>query len=372
MKIKILYVISLVESSHTFESTFKHIDLNKYELSVVFMHTHEPLLMKKVMDMNIDAYHIPFYKNKIKDIWVIPKLIRLILKVKPSIVHVHLIDGSFFGLIAAYICRVKTRIHTRHHSTHHWVYAPHAVKFDRLINSMATKIIAVSNLVREILIEKENVSAQKVSVVHHGFDLRAFQNRDSNKIGLIKEKYNLNDASPIIGNISRFIEEKGTVYVVRAFKIFLIDFPNAVLVMANARGVYKDAILKELETIPKESYRIIDFETDIASLYHCFDIFTHVPIDYHTEAFGQIYVEALASKVPSIFTDSGIATEFIEDKKNALLVPYRNDEAIYQAMNLIMSDKDLKENIIRKGFDDVVNLFSIENIIKQLEKEYHV
>lgn len=361
-----------MENSHTFEKTFEYIDKDKIELVVVFLNQHIPLLMKKSQAIGIKVYHVPLYKSKIKDIQIIFKLIRIINTEKPKIVHAHLIDGSFFGMIAAYLCNVKYRFYTRHHSTHHWVYAPHAVKYDRLINFLSTKIIAVSNIVKEILVTREKVASNKISVVHHGFDLFHFVNIDQQKIHELKEKYDLTTGTPIVGNISRFIEEKGVTYVIEAFYMFLKDYPNAVLVLANAIGVYKNEILNMLSIIPKANYRIIEFETEIAALYHCFDIFTHVPIDDHTEAFGQIYVEALAAKIPSVFTNSGIAMEFIRDKKNAILVPYKNAEAIYHALMLLMNNEELKNRVIESGFNDVQKLFSIERIIKELEKEYNV
>lgn len=371
-KTKILYVISLVENSHTFEKTFQFIDKDKFELSVVFLHKQIPLLMKKTQAMGIKAYHIPFYKKKIKDIGVLFQLIKIINIEKPTIVHAHLIDGSFFGMIAAYLCKVKHRFYTRHHSTHHWVYARHAVKYDRLINILSTKIIAVSKLVKDILVSRENVPTNKIVVVHHGFDLAQFEHRDMNRINRLKEKYDLQNGYPVIGNISRFIEEKGITYVIEAFSKLLKSYPNAVLILANAFGVYKNEILTKLRTIPTSNYRIIEFENDIISLYHSFDIFTHVPIDDHTEAFGQIYVESLAAKVPSVFTNSGIAMEFIIDKENAILVPYKNAEAIYNALMLYMNNAELKRKVIENGFKDVRKLFSINNIIKVLEKEYEV
>ncbi len=43
----------------------------------------------------------------------------------------------------------------------------------------------------------------------------------------------------------------------------------------------------------------------------------HVTIGKHYEAFGQIYVEALAAGIPSVFTLTGIAPEIIEHEHNA-------------------------------------------------------
>jgi hypothetical protein len=63
-----------------------------------------------------------------------------------------------------------------------------------------------------------------------------------------------------------------------------------------------------------------------------------VPIDDTIEAFGQTYIEALISGVPSVFTLSGVASEFIENGKNALVVDYKNSEQISVAIDQILTN----------------------------------
>ena len=76
-------------------------------------------------------------------------------------VHTHLFEASLLGLSAAKFTRVKRRIYTRHHSTYHHEYYPKAIKYDRLINFLATEIVAISNNVKEVLRRKEGVAENK-------------------------------------------------------------------------------------------------------------------------------------------------------------------------------------------------------------------
>ncbi|MBL0097760.1 MAG: glycosyltransferase [Bacteroidetes bacterium] len=77
-----------------------------------------------------------------------------------------------------------------------------------------------------------------------------------------------------------------------------------------------ERILKsQPKKLPSDSYIKIEFERDLFSLYSIFDYFIHAPIDPSVEAFGQVYIEALAAGIPSIFTLSGIAPDFIVDGK---------------------------------------------------------
>ncbi|MBK9400936.1 MAG: glycosyltransferase family 4 protein [Bacteroidetes bacterium] len=120
--------------------------------------------------------------------------------------------------------------------------------------------------------------------------------------------------------------------------------------------------------MPSDSYIKIEFEKDLFSLYSIFDYFIHVPIDPSVEAFGQVYIEALAAGIPSVFTLSGIAPDFIVDEKNALVVPFKDSDAIYNSLEKLIGNDVLKEKIVRQGRADVLNMFSFEkSILKMCE-----
>ena len=127
-----------------------------------------------------------------------------------------------------------------------------------------------------------------------------------------------------------------------------------------------------METIPEYSYTEIEFEEDNAALFKCFDVFVHVPINTKIEAFGQIYIEALAAGIPGIFTLSGVAAEFIQDKKNALVVNFNSSDEIYNAINELIHNNELRNRIIENGRKDIAQLFSLSLMIEKLEKIYTV
>jgi glycosyltransferase involved in cell wall biosynthesis len=298
------------------------------------------------------------------------KVYKYLKQTKPDIVHCHLHQASFIGLLAAKLAGVKVRIHTRHHSSFHHMYFPKGVWWDKLNNRMSTHVVAISGLVKRILMEWEGVAANKITLVPHGFLLSEFEQRDEAQIASLKAKYNPTDKRPVIGVISRFIELKGVQYIIPAFKELLNKYPDALLLLFNAQGDYITEIDNLLKALPTGSYRKIQFEPDIASVYKLMDVFVHVPIGDHYEAFGQIYVEALAAGVPSVFTLSGIAPDFIRDGENAIVVPYKNDKAIYKAINSILEDDVLRSKIVSTGMESVKQKFALHEMIANLEKLY--
>ena len=57
-------------------------------------------------------------------------------------------------------------------------------------------------------------------------------------------------------------------------------------------------VMELLKKMDKSGYRLITFENDVPALYLTFSMFAHVPISKYAEAFGQIYIESLACRIP--------------------------------------------------------------------------
>lgn len=96
----------------------------------------------------------------------------------------------------------------------------------------------------------------------------------------------------------------------------------------------------------------------------------HVPEAANYEAFGQVYIEAMAAGVPGIYTLSGIANEYIINHKNAIVVAYKNDEEIYTAIKKYMTDIEYKKNIIYEAKRNVTELFGIRKMMSELNALY--
>jgi glycosyltransferase involved in cell wall biosynthesis len=365
---KLCYVISDVDSSHQLEALIKFTDSNKFNLSLIFLAENEPTLYRKLKSEGFDAKYFKCAGKKDLPL-IFWQLVKYFGQVQPDIVHTHLFNASIAGLAAAKFTGVKQRIHTRHHSVEHHKYHPHAVYYDKIVNFLSTHIVAITGMVKDVLVEKENVNPKKITVVRHGFDWKDFENHAASSIDL-KLKYGLNDHYPVIGLISRHIEWKGIQYTIPAFRKLLEKYPNAKLVLANAGGSYRPKIEELLKDLDSSNYVLIDFEKQVFELYKTFDFFVHVPIGAEYEAFGQIYVESLAMRIPSIFTLSGVASDFIENEVNALVVPYCDSDAIYQAMMRLLDDNELCKKLAQNGYESVKKMFHIEKMIQELENVY--
>lgn len=367
MKTRVTYILSNIDKAIAFEWITENLDSNRFEISFILMHHEKPYLHQWLSEKGIQSLYIKHNGKKSYPTTFL-KVFKALRKIKPAVIHTHLFDANLIGLFTGKILNIKKRIYTRHHSTYHHDNFPKAVKYDKWSNKMATKVVAISKNVRNVLVEKEDVPSQKIAMIPHGFDLEKFAKVPIESINQLTHKYDIK-GQPTIGVISRYIKWKGIQYIIPAFKNILKVYPNAILVLANANGPDKSYIQELLNEIPEKNYREIPFEKNLFALYKLFDIYIHTPIDSKIEAFGQTYVEALASKTPSVFTLSGIANEFIEDKKNALVVPYKDSKSIESSILELLENQNLKEKIVENGIKSVKK-YNLVSFVESLEKLY--
>ena len=368
-KIKITYIISNIDKAVGFEWIVENLNSSKFELSFILLNKSESHLFKWLKKQKINTYTIQ-HLGKRSYLTSFLKVFLILLKIKPDIVHTHLFDANLIGLTTAKILNIKKRIYTRHHSTYHHDNFPKTVKYDLWANLIATEIVAISKNVETILVQNEQVNKNKIALIHHGFEVKNFQSIKKRDVINLKNKYQINDNEyPVIGVIARYIKWKGIEYTINAFKQILREFPKAKLILANASGPDEKQIKDLLKQLPKANFIEIKFESNLFALYHLFDIYIHTPINSEIEAYGQTYVEALAAGVPSIFTLSGVANEFIKNGENALVVSYNNSKEIEKSILYLLKNAKKSKELIENGIKSVQQ-FNLELFINKLEKLY--
>ena len=363
---KLVYIVSDIDKAFAFEWISRTLK-NWFQLVFIVIGKKDSALLQFLNSNQIRSYHI---SNKTSLILQWLSVLKILWLERAVIVHTHMWTANLLGLTTAWLLNIEKRIFTRHHAMTHHVEYPSGLKWDKVCNWLATDIIAVSENIEKILIKYDRAPETKIQILHHGFDLDYFLNVDDIRVNKLRIKYGINNLKfPVIGIIARYVKWKGIQFTIDAFKEVKMHFPHAHLVLANADGDNKNEIQSILSELPEETYTEIVFEQDLSALYKLFDIYVHVPTDNLAEAFGQTYVEALAAGIPSIFTLSGIANEFIIHEENALVVRYKNSQEIADAVRRILQHEDVRLKLIKNGRSSV-NKFNLNDMLNRLVTLY--
>ena len=367
-RLKLIYIISDIDKAMPFEwiSVRLMVDFN---LSFILIGKRDPQLRTFLVAHNIPTVIIS--DDEFPSHWSkTARMFKILQKERPDIIHTHLWRANLIAQPVAWILRIKERIFTRHHAVIHYTEHPSGRKWDRLVNFLATQIIAISQNVKEILVTFDKADPGKITIIRHGFDLKYFSDVPQERIEDVKRRLRIPvNAYPIIGIISRYLQWKGVHHGIDAFAALLKNFPNAHLVLANTQGNFAKEIQKHLGKLPSKSYTEVFYEHDVAALYHIFNVYVHVPLDRRVEAFGQTYVEALASGIPSVFTMSGVAPEFIVEGQNAVRAEFESSESIKICIEQLLKDANLREKLSKNGISSV-QAFSLDKMLSELKKVY--
>ena len=79
------------------------------------------------------------------------------------------------------------------------------------------------------------------------------------------------------------------------------------------------------------------------------------------EAFGVVFLEAMASGTAVIATNNGGTTEFIRNGENGVLVQPQNHEALSEKIMLLLNDTRLRNVVIKNGKETAVR-FNVEKM----------
>ncbi|MBS1952129.1 MAG: hypothetical protein OJF59_000926 [Cytophagales bacterium] len=366
-KKKIIYIISHVHKSLAFEWTA--VALKKYyDITFILLNPQHTSLEGFLIENEINVYRIN-YRGKKDFVAALVKTFRFLLKFKPEVVHAHLLDAQLIGLSSAWVAGIKKRVYTRHNSNFHHVYHRKGIFLDKVSNWLATAIVSISKATDISLTQLEKVDPSKIKKIPHGFNLSVFDSVELIRVTTVRKKWSVPENAICIGVIARHIEWKGIQYIVPAFKKFLRSHPASCLILANASGPYHETIMELTNEIPRQNLILIPFEEDVAALYKLFDIYVHTPIDEICEAFGQTYIEALACGVPSVFTLSGVASEFVVHLQNAWVANYKDEESIFAGMKALTDSAQLRTQLIENGKKSIAR-FEIKSMTEALQKMY--
>ena len=366
--VRIAYIISSMPARWiTFEWTSTHLNPQKFDLSFVLIHDGPPPLAPFLKARQIPFIHIQ-YQGPFQLFQTLRRIYRYLRQHHIEVVHTHFRIAGLTGLLAAALAGVPHRIYTRHYGGMHLqeTWKPWYTIYAWLSNRCASQVIAPSDVVRQLLQQVDRVPHAKIVRIDHGFDLDLLQTANRDRTS---QRFSPTDA-PVVGVIARYERCKGIQFVIPAFQRLLQDYPNAKLVLANAYGSYAHEIRRLLKMLPDHSYTEIQFEPSLVRLYRPLDVFVHTPTDIHYEAFGQVYIEALAAGVPAVITPAGIASEFIIDRGNAHLVPVQDSEAIYRSITAILTNPIHRAELIANGLASVQTRFGLDKMVSSLETLY--
>jgi UDP-glucose:(heptosyl)LPS alpha-1,3-glucosyltransferase len=208
-----------------------------------------------------------------------------------------------------------------------------------------TKIIAVSKLVKNQILEMFGVPEKDIAVVYNGSNLEDFSPNQGDR-DAIRSQYHINKDEMLLLFVSHDFKNKGLDTIIKALGL-LKKHPFKLLIVGKDReGTKPDKFLKMAEDLGiKDKIIFAGASSEVQKFFHAADIFVF-PTDI--DSFGLVELEALASGLPVIVSSAvqnGFAEIITDGKDGLILSDHQNPEEIAGKIRLLMENETLRKII---------------------------
>jgi glycosyltransferase involved in cell wall biosynthesis len=301
---------------------------------------------------------------------VSPKILRclfrlsgLIKKYNIDLVHSHTRTTQVLGALLNKFTAVS------HVSTCHGFFKPRL--FRKIFPCWGEKVIAISESVKEHLIEDFHVRESDIRVIHNGIDVEKFSPAGGFAFGEkikteIKNNLGLSDG-PTIGIVARLSDVKGHIYLIRAMELVLKQFPHAQLLIIG-EGKMKGELVGLTKRLGiQENIFFIPEVSDTKEVLSIMDIFVMPSLK---EGLGLALMEAMASGLAVIGSDVGGIKSLIQDGSNGLLVKPADINGLAQKILELLQDQRKREALGKAAKLFIQQNFSHERMVLETERVY--
>jgi glycosyltransferase involved in cell wall biosynthesis len=345
----------------------QRLDRNKYEIMLANVGPTGPL-QAHFEQLGIELFD--FRRCWAFDPWPFAKLYRLMQQRRIDIVQTTLFWADFIGAMAAKLARVPVILSWETVSHEGDPYHNNFQRRNgyRLAMKCVDLIIAVSHEVKESLIRRRHIPAEKIRVIHYGVDFAQFHPNGRDIVLAKRQEIGVQPGHFLIGIVARLEPWKGHRYFVEAFAEIALQFPEARVILVG-----EGSLRGELEQMTREKglqgrLSFLGVRKDVAQLVNCLDLFVLPSLP--GEGLPNVLLEAMACRIPVIATRVGGVPELVRDGQNGYLVPPGDAEALRTAFVQALSNRTRLQEIARAGRATVEEKFSLSQQIATFERTY--
>jgi glycosyltransferase involved in cell wall biosynthesis len=274
-------------------------------------------------------------------------------RVRPRILHTHLVHADVYGQLAGSVTRVPLRLSTKHGFNEfregRWFGFA-----DRSVGSLAHVHIAISQGLAQYLAETEGFDEEDFEIVHYG-------------IAADGEAAPYAGSEPRLLCIGRLIPIKGHLVLLRALAQARAQLPDVTLDVAG-RGPLAPALKAYAREVGVEdAVRFLGFVSPVQAAIQDAAV---VVVPSLGEGFGMVALEAMERARPVIASAVGGLPEIVADGETGLVVPPADAEALAEAIVSLAGDLARAVAMGEAGRERALEQFTPERCVERLEALY--
>lgn len=289
---------------------------------------------------------------------------RLLSREQPAILHVNSSRDSWIGSLAARLVRPRPKvIRTRHISAPLNNSAATQLLYHRLLDMV---IVTGGERTRRDLIERDGMAPDRVAAFPIGLDVEYFSPAKPDRD--LRVELGLPRGHLLVGLISYLRDYKGHYYFIEAAAQVLKQCGDVTFLIVG-EGPEEPVIRAHITRLGlNRAVLLLGFRDDLLDVFRSLDIFAIPTIEGDT--IPQVLMQALAVGLPVVSTTTGSIPDVLRDRESGFIVPPRNADALARRIGELLEDPALRTRMGRQGRATVVESYSIDRMLDELERVY--
>lgn len=314
----------------------------------------------------------------IKDLFSLIKLLIILFRLKPDIVHSHTPKASLISMISSWMLGIPQRIYHVHglvFETSKGFKRKVLILTEYISCLLSTQIYSVSHSLKDQMLDNNLCKSDKVKVLLNGtvngvdarYKFAPSKNNKEKGIEL-RRKFGVAKDDILIGFVGRLVNDKGIKDLIQAWRKLDSEYHNIKLMLVGSKGTgnsLEQNLIKDIEN--EENIHLVGSVEDVIPYYSAMDILVHPS---YREGFGQVILEASSMKIPVVACKVTGCIDAVIDGKTGTLVPARNPEFLKSAIGKYIEDKELRIDHGLNGRMRALNEFNPQHMWEIIWREY--
>ena len=309
--------------------------------------------------------------KRMADPKAVPALWRAVKQNRPNLIHTQLFAADCYGRLVGrmlgipVVSTVQSSVYESpdpylRSAKHEWA--------DRwTARTCVTRLVAVSEFVRESLKNRFHLDGSRIQVIPNGIDPVPFEKGRPDSARALRHSLGISPDAKVLITVGKLNPPKGHRFVLEALESVRNRFPDLVWLIVG------DGISRlELEQTARKrgltrNVRFLGVREDVPDLLALSDLFVFPSL---SEGLPFVLLEAMAAGKPCIGFRIGPMPEVIEDRVTGLLSEPASSAGIAQAVISLLQNPDPGRRMGEQGRERVRRLFHADRSARQLENLY--
>jgi glycosyltransferase involved in cell wall biosynthesis len=299
------------------------------------------------------------------DPMLIPRLVVMLRRERPAIVHTYLRTAGYWGRVAACLAGVPILIASERNIEIE--RGRIANLLDRTLSLVTDRVVVNANAIRDYLIRTERIAPARIEVIRNGIPVS--QTLLEADLSRVRWELGLGEFEHVVGFIGRLVPQKNPWLFLEMAKAVLGSGLKCGFLLVGD-GPLRATLTDQAHTLGiQEAVRFAGVRNDVPRILGAIDLLV---LTSDWEGLPNVILEALAAGVPAVATNVGGVGEVLADGVTGYVVPPRDLSTLVNRVVRILGDRGFRSECGRRGQEYVQSHFSISAMVDRTVSLYNL